>query len=67
MVNSKSSKASISKDKSHKLKTNWLSASSLIEFMEKYVEFGKVIGYDLSGCKEYIDKLIERQGVQNGV
>lgn len=32
--------------------------------MEKYVEFGKVLGYDFSGCKEDIGRIIESQGVQ---
>ena len=39
----------------------------LIAEMEKYVEFGKILGYDLSGCKDDISKMIDRMGVKDGI
>lgn len=38
---------------------------SLIELMD--VEFGKVLGYDFTGCKEDVTRKIERNGEQVGL
>ncbi|GJS68260.1 RNA-directed DNA polymerase, eukaryota [Tanacetum coccineum] len=43
--------------KIRQLKKQSVNVGSLIAEMEKYVEFGKVLGYDLSGCKDDISVL----------
>lgn len=60
------SNASISRGKLLKLKPKVVSAGSLIDVMEKYVDFGKVLWYKFTGRKDDIGKLIERHDVQKG-
>ncbi|PWA43051.1 hypothetical protein CTI12_AA538570 [Artemisia annua] len=54
-------------DNKLKLLKKSVSSGSLIEGMEKYIEIGSVLGYDLTGCKEDIGKLIKRMGEKQGV
>ncbi|PWA56342.1 RNA-directed DNA polymerase, eukaryota [Artemisia annua] len=52
--------------KIRQLKKQYVNVGSLIAEMEKYVEFGKILGYDLSGCKDDISKMIDRMGIKDG-
>nr|KAJ0194119.1 hypothetical protein LSAT_V11C800404340 [Lactuca sativa] len=52
--------------KKYNIKSKYVPVGSLTEVMEKYVEFGKVLGYDFTRCKEDIGSIIESQDVQQG-
>ena len=43
-----------------------VNVGSLIEVMERYVEYGLVFGYDFTWCKDDIVNLIERSGEKYG-
>ncbi|PWA95311.1 hypothetical protein CTI12_AA049920 [Artemisia annua] len=64
---SANSASSICKGNSLKSIKRSLSTGSLIVDMEKYVEIGGALGYDLTGCKEDITRLVKRMGEKHGV
>ncbi|PWA47674.1 endonuclease/exonuclease/phosphatase family protein [Artemisia annua] len=55
------------KGKKMQLHKKSLSTVSLIDDVEKYVEIGGLLGYDLSGCREDIRRLLHGMGEKHGV
>ena len=49
-------------DKALHLKKKCVEKGSLIEELERYIEIGSTLGYNLNGCKDDISKLIDSIG-----